>query len=298
VEALAKRYLREHAIPKKKPSSVTSDQQLLDNHVIPKLGRLRVAEVTRNDVSALHHSLRKTPYQANHALSLISKMMNLAERWGLREDGTNPCRHVERYREHKRERYLSAAETARLGDALTALVREEKISKSCAAAVRLIALTGARRGEVCGLRWEYIDWERACLRLPDSKTGPKVIPLAAPALQLLANLPRRSEWCFPTEQGDLPADLSRPWDRIREQAKLPGFRIHDLRHTCASVLAAQGESLIVIGKLLGHTVPATTARYAHLSDDPVRAAAERVGAQIARALSGSGAPESAPAQVA
>jgi len=225
-------------------------------------------------------------------------MMNLAERWGMRPDGTNPCRHIERYREHRRERYLSAAETARLGDALAVLEREEKLSGAAAAAVRLLALTGARRGEVCTLRWEYIDWERACLRLPDSKTGAKVIPLAAPAIQLLSELPRRSEWCFPTEEGSLPLDLSRPWDRIRKRAQLPKVRIHDLRHTTASVLAAQGESLIIIGKLLGHTVPSTTARYAHLSDNPVRAAAERVGAQIARALSGCDAPKSSEARVA
>ena len=284
VQALAERYLREHALPKKKPSSVASDRRLLARHILPAFASMRVADVTRADVARLHHALRETPYEANHTLAALSKMMNLAERWGLRADGSNPCRHVERFREYKRERFLSAAEAARLADALAALEHDGRISSDVAGAIRLLMLTGARRGEVCLLKWEHVDFERACLRLPDSKTGAKVIALSAPALALLSKHPRRSEWCFATERGDTPLDLSRTWDRIRDRAGLPGVRIHDLRHTFASVLAARGESLLVIGRILGHKVPATTARYAHLSDDPVRAATERGAAAVARAF--------------
>ena len=194
-------------------------------------------------------------------------MFNLAEVWALRPDNSNPCRHVQRFRERARERFLSSAEIAKLASALKSLEDEEKITKAVAGAVRLLLFTGARRGEICGLRWDHIDFERGCLRLPDSKTGAKVISLNAPALEVIAGLPRRSPWVFPTEQGDQPIDLSRPWDRIRERAELPAVRIHDLRHSHASVLAAAGVPLLVIGRILGHNVPATTARYARLADD-------------------------------
>jgi integrase len=130
-----------------------------------------------------------------------------------------------------------------------------------------------------------VDLTHACLRLPDSKTGAKTIALSAAALHVLANLERRSDWVFPTQRGDWPVDLSRPWDRIRERAKLPRLRIHDLRHSHASVLATDGVPLLVIGRILGHKAPATTARYAHLADDPVRKAVEAAGDRIAAALS-------------
>jgi integrase len=221
-------------------------------------------------------------------------MMNLAERWGLRPDASNPCRHVERYKERKRERFLSPAELARLGDALAEMERDGSETPSVVAAVRLLVFTGARRGEIVELRWEWVDFERACLRLPDSKTGAKAIPLSAPALQVLARLERRSPWVLPTAAGDGPVSLSKPWERARRHAGLPGVRLHDLRHTFASILASSGTSLIVIGRVLGHTVPATTARYAHLSDDPVREAAEAAGARLAAAMRGEAKADAAP----
>jgi len=283
---LAARYLREHAELKKRPSSIASDQSLLKRVLTPRLGTLPVSQIGREDISRLHHSLHDTPIRANRAIALLSKIMNLAERWGVRPDGSNPCRHVERYRESKRERFLSAAETARLGDALRDLEAERKISAAVAAAVRMLLFTGARRGEICGLRWEHVDFEGSRLALQESKTGAKTIPLNAPALEVLAGLPRRCGWVFPTEVGDSPLDLSRPWDRVRARAGLPDLRIHDLRHSHASVLAAAGVSLLVIGRVLGHKVPATTARYAHLSDDPVREASEIAGARLVAAMSG------------
>jgi integrase len=280
----ADRYLDQHATPKKKASSAATDRRNLRLHLRPALGSLTVAEITRADVVKLHHDMRETPGAANRILALLSKMMNLAERWGLRHDGSNPCRHVERYPERRRERFLSAAELGRLGDVLRELEAKGAESPSVIGAIRLLVLTGARRSEILNLRWEHVDLERALLRLPDSKTGAKVIHLGAPALQVLAGLPRRCEWVLPTASGSGPVSLSGPWNRIRQQADLEDVRIHDLRHSFASVGAGAGLGLPIIGKLLGHRAAATTARYAHLADDPVRQASEAISSRIAASM--------------
>jgi integrase len=281
---LCDRFLREHAEPKKRPSSVYTDRRIIEKHIKPTLGALRVEDVRRVDVGNLHHSLRSTPTQANRVVTVLSKMFNLAERWGLRADYTNPCRHLERFREVARQRFMSAAELAKLGDALAFLERERIEPPEAIAAIRLLILTGARRSEILCLKWPYVDFDRRLLRLPDSKTGAKTIPLNAPALEVLSKLKRRSEWVLPTADGWTPVSLSKPWGRIRVHAGLLDLRVHDLRHSFASVLATEGTSLLVIGRILGHKVPATTARYAHLSDDPVRAAAELAGQRIAAAM--------------
>jgi integrase len=284
---LTRRYLDEHAYPKKKPSSVVGDESHLKLHILPSLGRLRVSDVKRADIATLHHSLRSAPYTANRVLSLLSKMFSLAERWGLRPDGSNPCLHVERYRENARERYLLQQELDRLGDVLRDVERQQLESPSVVAAIRLLLLTGARRGEILNLRWEYINFERATINLPDSKTGAKTIPLNAPALEVLTGLDQTSEWVLPGARSDAPlVNLSRPWSRIRRRAQLDGVRIHDLRHSFASVAAGAGASLPVIGRLLGHSQPATTQRYAHLADDIVHSTAEEVGERLGPALSG------------
>ena len=281
---LAERYLAQHAHAKKKPSSAATDHRNLDRHVLPRLGSRRVADLTRADIGLLHHAMRETPGAANRVLALLSKMFNLAERWGLRPDGTNPCRHVERYRERKMERFLSQTELARLGETLAELEREGVENPSVVAAIRVLALTGARRGEILNLRWRDVDFEHGCLRISDSKTGAKQIPLSLPAIAVLNGLERRSGWVFPSGTGDTPVSLSKPWTRIQRRTGLSGVRIHDLRHTHASVGVGVGFSLPVIGALLGHRQPATTARYAHLSNDPIRAAAEAIGSQIAAAM--------------
>jgi integrase len=285
VKELGERYLEEHARPKKKPVSVMNDEMNLKNHVYPRLGSRSVREVTREHVGKLHHSMRDTPGAANRTLALLSKMFNLAEAWGLRPDGSNPCRHVQRYRENKIERFLSADELARLGTALKAAETDESESPEAIAAIRLLVLTGCRRGEILGLRWEYVDLERRCLRLPDSKTGAKVVPLNAPALQVLDRLEKRSEWVLPGRVHGKPLNnLSKAWENITEAAKLEKLRIHDLRHAFASVGASSGQSLLIVGKLLGHSQASTTQRYAHLSQDPVAAASEAIGAKIAAAM--------------
>jgi integrase len=255
--------------------------------VLPKLGRRHVADVTRADLSSLHHAMCATPGAANRVLALVSKMFGLAERWGLRPDGSNPARHVERFPERKMERFLSAQELARLGDALAEMEQAGTEPLEVIAAVRLLILTGARRGEILGLEWEHVDFDAACLRLLDSKEGgAKVIPLGAHALDVLAQLPRRSRWVLPTAAAVGPVSLSKPWDRIRKRAGLEDVRLHDLRHSFASVGVAGGDSLFIVGSILGHKRASTTERYAHLSDDPRRAATERIGARIAAAMDG------------
>jgi integrase len=282
---LADRYLEQHAKLKKKPSSVRNDLTLLKLYVRPRLGPIPLADLHRADVAGFAHALRAKPVVANRALAVLSKMLNLAERWGLRPDGSNPCRHVERYRETKRERFLSEAELARLGAALAAAEQSGAEEPAVVAALRLLVFTGCRLGEVLNLRWADVDLERRALNLADSKTGARAVTLNAPALEVLAGLQRRSEWVIPGRDPSKPyVNLHKPWSRIRDAAKLEGVRVHDLRHSFAAVAAGSGHSLLVIGGLLGHTQAATTKRYAHLSDNPLRAASEAVGERIAAAL--------------
>jgi integrase len=289
VAELADRFLAEHAVTKKRSSSTRMDRINLRLHVLPALGRLRVQDVTRADIGQLHHRMHGTPGAANRVLALLSKMFNLAERWGLRPDHTNPCRHVERYAERKMERFLSAEEIGRLGATLAEAERDSTEMPSVIAAVRLLAFTGARAGEILGLRWEHVDLPRGCLELPTSKTGRKVIHLNGPALEVLSDLAQRrtgNPWVVEGAKPGCPlVNIRKPWHRIREAACLPDVRLHDLRHSFASVAVAGGLSLPIIGALLGHSQPATTARYAHLAADPLRAAAELIGSRLGATLS-------------
>jgi integrase len=288
IAELAERFLAEHAEAKRKGSTAAEYRRLLDKIILPALGKRKVADVTRADMTKLHHANRAIPYQSNRVLAVLSKMFNLAERWGLRPDGSNPCRHVERVAEKKRERMLSPAELARLGDALVAYDG----SPYAVAAVKLLVFTGARLGEVLGLRWEWIDFERGEARLPDSKTGAKTLHLPPPALTVLSALPRldgNPHVIAGQKPGAALVNLEKPWRAIRKEAGLDDVRLHDLRHAFASVAASSGMGLPIIGKMLGHTQAATTHRYAHLASDPVKAAAAAVAGKIAAAMgAGSG----------
>src|SRR6266446_3499844 len=283
IAELAERFLAEHADSKRKGSTAAEYRRLLDKIILPALGKRKVADVTRADVTKLHHANRGAPYQSNRVLAVLSKMFNLAERWGLRPDGSNPCRHVEKFFERKRERMLSPTELARLGDALAAYTG----SPYAVTAVKLLVFTGARLGEVLGLKWEWIDFERGEARLPDSKTGAKTLHLPPPALAVLADLPRldnNPHVIVGQKVGAALANLEKPWRAIRKAAGLDDVRLHDLRHAFASVAASSGMGLPIIGKMLGHTQAATTARYAHLASDPVKAAAAAVAGKIAAAM--------------
>jgi integrase len=291
VADLAERFKSGHIATKTKARTAIEYRHLLDVNVLPALGRLRVSEVTRRHVTDLHHSLRSKPYAANRTLAVLSKMFNLAEKWGERPDGSNPCRHVEKYPEQKRERFLSEVELARLGNVLADADRGASESLFIVAAIRLLVFTGARRNEIVTLKWEHVDFERACLRLPDSKTGAKTVHLNAPALEILASLPRiaGNAHVIPGERpGAHLVNIEKPWRRIRSRAGLDGLRLHDLRHSFASIAAGTGHSLPIIGALLGHTQAATTARYAHLAAHPLKQASERIGRDIATAMKGRG----------
>jgi integrase len=282
-------FMAEHVRPKLKASTAESYQRIAMLYVLPSVGRRSIGEVTRADIARLHHEMRDKPYQANRMLAMLSKFFGWAEKHGLRPDGSNPCRHVDRYPQEGRERFLSQAELGRLGDALREAEKDKSCSSWAIAAIRLLTFTGARRNEILSLRWEHVSEEHQCLMLPDSKTGRKAIHLNAPALALLQTIPRlegNPNVICGEREGQHLVNLEKPWRRIRKAAKLEDVRLHDLRHSFASVAASGGQSLVVIGKMLGHSQPATTARYAHLTDDPVKAASDAVGRHIAAAMEG------------
>jgi integrase len=282
-------FMAEHVRPKLKASTAREYERTARLYIVRRLGRRPIGELKRQDIAKLHHELASTPYQANRTLALLSKFFSWAEKHGLRSEGSNPCRHLEKYREGRRERFLSQAELARLGDALREAEKDKSCSSWVIAAIRLLTLTGARLNEILTLRWEHVSEEHACLMLPDSKTGRKAIHLNAPALALLQSIPRLegNPYVICGEKaGQHLVNLEKPWRRIRKAAQLDDVRLHDLRHSFASVAASGGQSLVIIGKMLGHSQPATTARYTHLADDPVKAASDAVGKHIAAAMSG------------
>ena len=275
---LGRRFLKDYVSVHCKPSTQQEYRRSVRLFIDPVIGEMRVSEVQRKDIAALHHGLRDKPYQANRTLGVLSKIFNMAEVWGWRQDGSNPCRHVKRYKEHQRERFLSEEETARLGEVLR---EAEEEMPSAVAAFRLLLLTGCRMSEIRDLRWEHV--KEDCIELPDAKTGGRVVPLGPEARALLSAIPREDDnpWVI---AGKLPGshltDLQRPWRRIRKRAGLEDVRIHDLRHSFASRALALGESLTMIGKLLGHTQVQTTARYAHLARDSMQTAASRITESI------------------
>jgi integrase len=287
VADLAERFDKEHIAVRLKPSTAKEYRGNLRRFILPALGRLAVPEITRADVAKFHHDLRHIPYQANRCLEVVSKMFVLAEMWGLRPDGYNPRKHIRKYPEEKRERFLSAAELRRIGEVLREMERERVELSSAILAARLLILTGCRLGEIMTLKWDYIDFDERALRLPDSKTGKKIVHLGAPAVEYLHDAQRidGNPWVITgTLTGKPLSDLQPFWQRVRARAGVKDVRIHDLRHTFASTAVASGQGLPMIGKLLGHTQVQTTARYAHLAADPVRSAADAVATSLREAL--------------
>jgi integrase len=287
VADLAERYMEEHARPHKKPSSILNDKLAWRNHILPALGRRKVADITREDIVRFHRSKAETPYGANRVLALLSNAFKMAEMWGWRPEYSNPCHHVQRFREKKRQRFLSGEELNGLAATLAEVERERIESPAAIAAIRLLVFTGCRMGEILQLRWSEVDLSRRCLFLTDSKTGSKVVHLNSPALEILAGIKRVEDNPYVIRgkiAGTHLVNLQLPWGRIRRRAGLDNLRIHDLRHSFASVAAGVGLSLPMIGRLLGHTRADTTLRYAHLADDPVRQATEAIGATIEAAM--------------
>ncbi len=290
-EGLAQRYMEDHARVYKKPGTAANDARTLKRYVLPAFGKLLVKDITTADIARLITRMKATPFAANRTRALLSHMMRKARVWGEREDAVNPVADVPKFGEVKRDRFLSPDEMARLGKALTEAATSGE-SPYVVGALRLLLLTGARLSEILTLKWEWVDVEARLLRLPDSKTGKKTIALSAPALDVLASLPRQEgnpHVICGAKAGARLINLQQPWERIRAAAGLDDVRMHDLRHSFASVAVAGGASLPLIGSLLGHSQPQTTARYAHLGNDPRLAAADAVGARIIAAMQGGGA---------
>ncbi len=225
---------------------------------------------------------------------MLSSLFTWAAREGYLGPGphVNPCTGVEKFQEATRRRYLTPDELRRIGAALRVAERYHAIAPAGITAIRLLLLTGARVSEVLGLRWAEVDLDAGALNLPESKTGAKTILLSAPAIEVLKAWPHfaGSPFVFPGEgrgphQGQHRVDLHGPWTWLRRRARIPDVRLHDLRHSYASVAVSNGQSLPMIGALLGHSQPATTARYAHLMDSPLRAASDTTAATIAAAMS-------------
>jgi len=280
VEDLSDDYLTKHALPKKRSKGVQEDQSMLNRFILPKVGRLKVSEVKHQDIQSLHSGMRKTPYQANRVLSLLSKMFELSKIWGWRPD--NPARGIEKFHEEKRHRWLSDTELSKLTNAL-----DEHPNQKAANAIRLQLLTGSRIGEVLNAKWSEIDFERGAWVKPSHHTKQKRtehLPLSSAALQLLTTMNEAeftSEYLFPGKNPEKPLyDLKRFWRTIMLASDIKDYRIHDNRHTHASQLVSSGMSLTIVGRLLGHTNPITTQRYAHLADDPLREAAEIMAAKM------------------
>ena len=282
VADLAARYLKEHVALHCKPHTAKLYRSAVQRFILPAYGHLAVEEVDREHIANLHYELRDIPYQANRVLEIGSKLFNLAELWKLRAGG-NPCKFVRKYREKNRERFLTDEEFRRLGEVLSEMEAEKTLPVFAAAAFRLLMLTGCRRNEIVTLRWEHVDIEGGELRLPDTKTGARMVPLSPPAARVLAELPRieGNPWVIPGFKPNRHlADLNHYWERVRERANLQDVRIHDIRHSFASRALALGESLTMIGKLLGHNKIETTSRYAHLARDSIKVSSARVADSI------------------
>lgn len=284
----ADRYLAEHARNHKKETSANEDERLLNTSINPVLGKKRLVEIKPKEVQSLHLKLAETPYLANRVLSLLKTMFNLAEDWGLRPNHSNPCRRIKAFKEEKRQRFLSPDELKRIWVALQELEGQGKISAFAAVAIRLLVFTGARKSEVLNLQWSEVDFENHQVNLQDSKTGKKTIHLSTHARRLLKEIPRvegNPFVCVGQKDNRPLTDIKKPWRKLLDVAEIDGLRLHDLRHSFAAFAASDGQSLHMIGGLLGHTQAQTTARYAHLASDPLKVANERVSALIQGAFS-------------
>ena len=308
VARLVDLFIEDHVKAKRKSGTAAGYAAVLKNNLVPRLGKRAADRVTAAEIEQLHLSMRDRPYQANRLLAITGSMYSYAAKRGLVPRGTNPVAGIERFRESSRERYLTTAELSRLGETLrlaeseglpwkTAAGKPESkhlpgedqrrtlLSPSVTLAFRLLLFTGCRLREILHLEWQHLDLERGLLLLPDSKTGRKSIVLSSLAASLLKEVPRTGPFVIVGASSERPrSDLKKPWHAVQRHAGLEGVRLHDLRHTFASIGAGASLGLPVVGKLLGHSQPATTARYAHLDADPLRRATDLIGAQLAAAL--------------
>ena len=310
VAELIDAFLDEHADVKRKEATAKQYRDILKRIVRPALGSVKAGELTRAEVAKLHLAKRSTPFTANRMLAIMGSMYSFGSKRGLVPEDYNPASKIERYREASRERFLTIDELSRIGEALREFEfigiewepqdttkpkskhapkrpesRRSILSPHATAALRLLLFTGCRLREILDLKWTHVDFQRGLLLLPDSKSGKKTIVLNGAALAVVTSLPRFGEYVVAGDDPSKPrADLKKPWALISRRAGLSGVRLHDLRHSFASVGAGGGLGLPIIGKLLGHTQAATTQRYAHLDADPLRRASDAIGEAISKAM--------------
>lgn len=286
VSDLADSYLTEHVMVKNKPSTAIGFRRLVEKEIKPVLGKLQVDKVTRADVAKLHHDMRDTPRQANQTLAVLSKMFGLAEVWGMRPDETNPCKRIERYRENKRERFLSTAEVERLGKVLAELDQTTEVHETVLAGLRLLLLTGCRLGEVLALRWDDVIEGAVVIR--DGKAGARVHSIGALAQAFLADLPRTSVWVLTAPldpKKPLPnSTISHAWGTVRSKAGLEDVHLHDLRHTVGTYAGQTGANAFLVRDKLGHKTLAMTGRYVNRDADPLRELSDKIESRIMGAL--------------
>ena len=261
-----------------KPGTLEVNRGYLKNQIMPHFAGRPVAEIDRREVRGWFAALHATPAAADRSLPVLSVIMREAETMGLRPEGSNPCRGIRRNRRKGRERFLTDDEMRRLGAALSRHADRQPLA---VAVIRLLLLTGCRRSEILTLRWS--DYREGHLFLRDGKTGPRTVWLSTPARGILDGLERTGRWVFPAPRGGRPLDgnrLERFWWRLRAEIDLGDVRLHDLRHTHASIALREGETVLAIGRLLGHASPETTLKYAHPADAMAREASETVGAAL------------------
>jgi len=283
ISELCDRFLKEYSEVYKKPRSVELDELQIRRHIKPHIGNLKAVSITKSDINKLHARLKNIPATANRVVMLLSKIFNVSEEWHIRPQNSNPVQNINKYKESKRERYLTNIEIKRLGDTLDRLEIEGKESIYVLKLIRLLMFTGARLSEIRDAKWEWVDLKNATLSLPDSKTGKKIIHLSPATIEILESTPRVEDNPYiivGSLEGKALNAAQKPWQRIRKLAGLEDVRIHDLRHTFASLCVAQGMSLQMVAKLLGHSQTSTSERYAHLAHSPIQEASAMVGELI------------------
>ncbi len=290
---LADRFLKEYVAIHHRPRTAQEARRIIKKHLVPTLGRIALSDIAHNDVAKLHTRLKKTPVHANRVVKVAHTMFGFAKNSDLVPDSfVNPAARIKKFKERKRDRHLSVEEFSALGNAIDERERSGKISPVAASAIRFLALTGLRVGETLQLRWVDIDFNRQRIWLRETKTEPRGVVINSSAQAVLLALQKKtsgSVWVFPGRVYRQPmVNLAKPWGLVRTSAKLEGVRLHDLRHSFASVGVAGQLGLPIVGALLGHNQPQTTNRYAHLADDPLRQATEGIGKTIGAALAGDG----------
>lgn len=292
VKELCTKFIEDYSKPKNRPRTVESNQGYIDHHIVPTLGTLKVREVTRSEVSSLITRMKKTPVAANRVLSCLRKMFNMAEVWGLREDSTNPCRHIPKYPEKGKTRLITDDEMVRLFGYLERADAEGLEHPFLTLGIRLQFAFAARMSEIISMDWDWVDFVNRRVVWPDSKTGEISKPMSEDIIALLSNAPRLegSPYVVPSifkpKRPMSAITYSRGWKRVLERAEVPHVGTHGIRHRATTEIANSGVPVKVGMQLTAHKTVTQFMRYVHTEDDPVRAAAETVASRRLVVLSG------------